>query len=79
MNWLGDPKELPRLMISLAILGAFLGAVIYHYSVGLEETLKAMAMIVVGYWLGTSRGSTDKARQIEQLADRSADAAERRP
>lgn len=78
MNRLGlEPKELPRLIISLAILAAFLGALIFRYSVGLEETLKAMVMIAVGYWLGSSRGSTDKSRQIEELAGSDAPADRR--
>lgn len=62
-----NPKDWPRLIITLAILGAFLGALAFRYSPGLEETLKAVVMLAIGYWLGSSKGSSDKSSQLEEM------------
>lgn len=56
-------RDLPRLIVSATLLGYFGYALIEHYSDGLEETLKNALMIVVGYWLGSSRGSAEKDRR----------------
>lgn len=59
-------KELPRLVLSALIIAFFGYALFAHWTTGLEETLKNITMLAVGYWLGSSKGSTDKA---ELLAD----------
>lgn len=60
-------KELPRLAISGAIIAYFGYAIFAHWTTGLEETLKNIVMVVVGYWLGSSKGSSDKSEQIETM------------
>lgn len=61
-----NDKDLPRLALSAVIILYFGYALIAHWSEGLEETLKNIVMLAVGYWLGSSKGSSDKASQIEQ-------------
>lgn len=58
-------EEIPRLVMSAALIGYFGYALIAHWSEGIEETLKAAFMIAVGYWLGSSKGSADKQRVID--------------
>lgn len=61
------------IILSIIIISAFAAVTIMVYLLpppagaeglvtGLLETLKAMAMIVVGYWLGSSSGSAAKDR-----------------
>jgi uncharacterized membrane protein AbrB (regulator of aidB expression) len=61
-------KDAPRLAISLGVVIAFTYAVGWHWSAGLEQTLTNIAMIVVGYWFGSSKGSSDKNDQITELS-----------
>ncbi len=56
--------DLPRLVLTTMILMLFGYAVIEHYGVGLEEVLKNIVVLAVGYWLGSSKGSTDKSAQL---------------
>jgi len=58
---MNDSREWPRLVMSAAIVAYFGWALIAHWSNGIEETLKSAFMIAVGYWLGSSKGSSDKA------------------
>lgn len=62
-------KEIPRLAITAAILSMFAWAVFSHYSTGLEETLKNIVMLSVGFWLGSSKGSTDSAARADKALD----------
>jgi hypothetical protein len=62
-------EEWPRLMITAAILIAFLWALMQHYGTGLEETLKNITMLAVGFWLGSSKGSSDKDRALMETQD----------
>lgn len=62
-------KELPRLIISAAIIAFFGYALFAHWTTGLEETLKNITMLAVGYWLGSSKGSSDKAEQLAEQAE----------
>jgi hypothetical protein len=59
-------SDWPRLALSTVIVGYFGYALIAHYSEGLEETLKNIVMLAVGYWLGSSKGSTDKTRHLAE-------------
>lgn len=54
------PKDWPRLALTAFIMALLGYAAWHHYSPGIEETIKAVALIAVGYWLGSSKGSQDK-------------------
>jgi hypothetical protein len=56
--------EYARLVMSAAIVFYFGWALFAHWSEGIEETLKSAFMIAVGYWLGSSKGSADKAKEL---------------
>jgi len=58
-------EEVPRLIMSAALILYFGYALVAHWSEGIEETLKAAFMIAVGYWLGSSKGSADKQKAID--------------
>lgn len=53
-------KQLPRMILSSAIVLYFGYGLMEHYNAGFEEMLKNTFMIVVGYWLGSSNGSFNK-------------------
>ena len=53
-------KDWPRLVMSGFILALLGYAAWFHYSPGSEETIKAIVLIAVGYWLGSSEGSKEK-------------------
>ena len=53
-------KEWPRLALTIFIMGLFGYAVWEHYSPAIEQTIVAVVMLAVGYWLGSSKGSSDK-------------------
>lgn len=63
-------KEWPRLVISGLILIPF-GLVLWaHPDNGiLIGALVAMTTTVKDYWLGSSKGSSDKSEQIQQLQE----------
>ena len=69
-------KDWPRLVMSAFILGLLGYAAWFHYSPGIEETIKAIVLIAVGYWLGSSEGSKEKTemlaapREVEVVNDR---------
>jgi len=60
-------KDLPRIIITAVIMTYFGYALFSHWSEGLEETLKNVVMLAVGFWLGSSKGSSDKAATIERM------------
>ncbi|MBP8235899.1 hypothetical protein [Rhizorhabdus sp.] len=62
-------KDLPRLALSAVIIAYFGWAMVYHWSDGLEETLKNLAVMAVGYWLGSSKGSSDNGARMEKLIE----------
>lgn len=62
-------RELPRLVISAVIIGFFGYALVAHWTGGLEETLKNITMLAVGYWLGSSKGSSDKSEALAAQAE----------
>lgn len=62
---LNELNEWARLIVSAMIMGYFGYAVFSHWSEGIEETLKNTFMIAVGYWLGSSKGSSDKWKKME--------------
>lgn len=71
-------KDLPRLVLTFAIIGLFAYAIFGHYSNGLEETLKNIVMLAVGFWLGSSKGtseSNDRADKALDLAKGAQDSA----
>jgi hypothetical protein len=51
-----------RVLLSAAILIYFGWALVWHYNTGLEEALKNVLLIVVGFWLGGAKriGGDDK-------------------
>jgi hypothetical protein len=57
-------KELPRMVLSAFIIAYFGYALGWHWTAGIEQTLVNIAMIMIGYWFGSSKGSTDKAEQL---------------
>lgn len=59
-------SDWPRLALSAVIVGYFGFALVMHYSEGIEEVLKNVMLLAVGYWLGSSKGSSDKMRQIAE-------------
>ena len=60
-------KEAPRLALTAFIILFFGYALFSHYSEGLEETLKNVTMLAVGFWLGSSKGSSDKDEQLAAM------------
>lgn len=56
--------ELPRIVLTAFIMALLGFAALNHYSPGIEETIKAVALIAAGYWLGSSKGSTDKTEML---------------
>lgn len=58
-------KDYPRLALTVFIMLLLGYASWEHYSPGIEETIKAIALIAVGYWLGSSKGSADKTDMLE--------------
>ena len=60
-------KDLPRVIITAVIMVYFGYALLNHWSEGLEETLKNVVMLAVGFWLGSSKGSSDKAAAMEKM------------
>lgn len=66
---MNDAKsEWARLVVSAAIMLYFGFALVQHWTNGIEETLKSAFMILVGYWLGSSKGSTDKSVELRRQA-----------
>lgn len=63
------PEEWPRLFITAVILLAFVAALVFHYGTGLEETLKNVVMLAVGFWLGSSKGSQENAARADKALD----------
>lgn len=49
-----------RVLLSLAILIYFGWALIVHWNTGLEEALKNVLLIVVGFWMGGAKRSTSE-------------------
>lgn len=62
-------KDIPRIVLTGVIIAYFGFALFAHWSEGLEETLKNIVMLAVGFWLGSSKGSSDKAAQLERMGD----------
>jgi hypothetical protein len=62
-------QEWPRLVVTAAILLAFGWAIGFHWSNGLEETLKNLAVMAVGYWLGSSRGAQSQSDNVGKALD----------
>ena len=60
-------KDWPRLVLTAFIMVLLGFAAWNHYSPGIEETIKAIVLIAVGYWMGSSEGSKEKT---ELMADR---------
>lgn len=64
-------REWPRLALTGSIICLFGWALITHWSTGLEETLKNIVLLAVGFWLGSSKGDETKtentARAFEAI------------
>lgn len=63
-------KDFPRLILTAIIIAYFGYAIVSHWTVGIEETLKNITMLSVGFWLGSSKGSADKAALMERMQDK---------
>jgi hypothetical protein len=64
-----NPQDWPRQAISGAIVLYFGWAIFAHWSEGLEQTITNLVMMVVGYWLGSSKNSTDNAKRAGDAVD----------
>lgn len=53
--------DVTRVLLSLAILIYFGWALIAHWNTGLEEALKNVLLIVVGFWMGGAKRSSGEA------------------
>lgn len=62
-------KEVPRLVITAVILALFTYAVMTHWGTGLEETLKNIVLLAVGFWLGSSRGAQSQTENVGKALD----------
>jgi len=69
MNWEMFQKDLPRLVLTGAILALFAYGIFAHYSTGLEETLKNVVMLAVGFWLGSSKGTSESNERADKALD----------
>lgn len=61
-----NAKDYPRAALTAFIMVLLGYAAVNHYSPGVEETIKAIALIAVGYWLGSSKGSADKSEELSR-------------
>lgn len=59
-------KDWTRLAVSAFLLGLLGWVTAKHYSAAIEQTVLNLALLAAGYWLGSSKGSSDKARQLEE-------------
>jgi hypothetical protein len=67
---MSDPTpEWPRLAITGIILFLFAFMAITHWSTGLEETLKNLAVMAVGFWLGSSKGAANQTENVSKALD----------
>lgn len=66
------PKDWPRLAMSAMIMVLLGYATFQHYSPGIEETIKAIVLIAVGYWLGSSEGSKEKTEMMAEAQEKGA-------
>lgn len=62
-------QDWPRLAITTAIIVYFGWALVVHYSDGLEETLKNVVMLAVGFWLGSSKGAQTQSENVGKALD----------
>lgn len=62
-------KEWPRIALTAVIVTYFGWALFAHWSNGLEETLKNITMLAIGYWLGSSKGSVDSNARTDRALD----------
>lgn len=62
-------KDAPRLVLTFAIMALFAYAIFGHYSNGLEETLKNIVMLSVGFWLGSSKGTSESNDRADKALD----------
>lgn len=62
-------KDFPRFLLTAVIIVYFGYGLALHWSEGLEETLKNVVMLAIGFWLGSSKGSSDKSEQLALQAE----------
>lgn len=58
-------KDWPRLILTAFIMALLGYSAWFHYSAAIEQTIVAIALLAVGYWLGSSKGSADKTAMLE--------------
>jgi len=59
-----EARDWPRLVFAAAVVVYFGYALGFHWTNGIEETLKNITMLVVGYFFGSSKGSSDKDKLL---------------
>ncbi|HEX8418560.1 MAG TPA: hypothetical protein VF638_00950 [Sphingomonas sp.] len=72
-------KEWPRLALTAAIIAYFGYALLFHWTNGIEETLKNITMLAVGFWLGSSKAGTDSGARTDKALDIAKTAQEQSP
>lgn len=72
MNW-----DIPRLIITMSILLYFGYALMFRYTNGIEETLKSIVMLAVGYWLAKNDAQEKATENTGKAFDAIKVAAER--
>lgn len=71
MTW-----DIPRLTITMSILIYFGYALMFRYTNGIEETLKSIVMLAVGYWLAKNDAqerATENTGKFIDLASKTLD------
>lgn len=53
-------RDIPRFALTVFVMLLLGYAVWNHYSPAIEQTIVSIAILAVGYWLGSSKGSADK-------------------
>ena len=64
-------KDWPRLALTAMIILMLWYVVLRHYSAAIEQVVIALSLLAAGYWLGSSKGSSDKMDLLESQPARS--------
>lgn len=59
-------RELPRFALTVFVMAMLGYAVFNHYTPAIEQTIVSIAILAVGYWLGSSKGSADKSDLLSE-------------
>ncbi len=61
-------KDIPRVAVTGFIFLLLGYVVVFHYSPALEQVVIALALLAAGFWIGSSKGSSDKSDQLAEQA-----------